>query len=478
MGKDKIIRDIVQGYINVDKNVLDVIDHPSFQRLKHISQLTAQSLYPSANHTRFEHSIGVMNLAIRYYSSIKDRLLELGVTEVQYNNYMFNLKYSSLLHDVGHAPLSHIGEQFYDIEEINIEINKLIPESSLWIKNGSPHEKMSCYVIARNFHEILKNIFTSELRELDIELIFRSISGTKYDHNWEKNIVIEILNSNSIDVDKLDYLIRDNFMVGNLAPAFDLDRFLQSITIDEIKKICYKSSGLSSIIRVIDCRDFLYIWLYNHHTLVYTDYLYETEIEHLLKWEKDDKSPYNINNYISCKAIAENYLSDTDIHSWLNREYQSHNSKYSDTILKQIINRAYLKPLWKSIFEYKTFMQNNFNDREQKEILKIITGGKTKEELDKKDTKRREIVKLIRNECNIDPGNLFIIERSNKFYSSSQAEFFVNVSGREIDLKELIPMRQFNETLSNVAFYIFVPNDKIQQVKSCFVKSIKSLITT
>lgn len=243
----KVIWDIVHGYIGVSDNVIKIIDHPSFQRLKHISQLTAQHLFPSANHTRFEHSVGVMHLSIKFLEAVKDDLLHYGVTDGDYKDYNFHLLYAALLHDVGHAPLSHVGEHFYNITEINDMIERKIKGASAWIENGAPHEKMSCYIILENFYELLKAISDEEKIVLNIEFIFRIITGTKYPKElWKQNLIIEIINSSAIDVDKLDYLIRDNYMAGGLAPNFDLDRFFKSLTIDEMKKITYKSSGLSS----------------------------------------------------------------------------------------------------------------------------------------------------------------------------------------------------------------------------------------
>jgi HD superfamily phosphohydrolase len=77
MEKSKIIFDLVQGYIEIDKNTESVINCESFQRLKFINQLTAQHLYPSANHTRFEHSLGVMRLAVMFFNRIEPLLQDI-----------------------------------------------------------------------------------------------------------------------------------------------------------------------------------------------------------------------------------------------------------------------------------------------------------------------------------------------------------------------------------------------------------------
>ena len=150
----KIIKDLVHGYICVDDDICKIIDNVSFQRLKGISQLTAHHLYPSTNHTRFEHSLGVMDLALKFFDQLKPQLLEKITTEDKENKIIYlreNLRFSSLLHDIGHGPLSHLGQEFYDENEIINAINNLhICKNEDYVK-GAKHEKMSCYIIGSKF---------------------------------------------------------------------------------------------------------------------------------------------------------------------------------------------------------------------------------------------------------------------------------------------------------------------------------------
>lgn len=113
----KVIRDVVHGYIPLNENDLQIIDTPLFQRLRRIRQTGAYSVYPSANHTRFEHSIGVMYLGMRVLESLKEMNIDI-------NEQILNtVRYACLLHDIGHAPFSHLGEVFYSKAEIINEIN-------------------------------------------------------------------------------------------------------------------------------------------------------------------------------------------------------------------------------------------------------------------------------------------------------------------------------------------------------------------
>lgn len=467
--KTKIIKDLAYGFIEIDENIEKVIDHRSFQRLKNISQLTAHHLFPSANHTRFEHSLGVMHLSMKFLNVLSEKIKELGKgTELFIDR--LHLQYASLLHDVGHGPMSHVGESFYDRKEIISKIKLLLDsdDESCYSK-GSLHELMSCYVIAKNFKETLNQIFTDSTIGFDIQYIFRIITGSKYNSSdkWNQDLIIEILNSNSIDVDKIDYLIRDNLMTGGVAPNINIERLLYSITIDSMKKIAYSPVGISSVVSIIDSRDFLYLWLYNHHIVVYTDFLYKTAINHLSSKDNDkSKNKILLSNYFSCEAISELYVTDDDIRVILNKEYSDTNSNYSKKILSQLLERKFLKPIWKTIFEFNTFMYNKayFDDRQRKKILQLIQAEKLS-----------DIASDLIKECGLEPGDLFVIERSNKFYAmSDKTEFYINTEKEgDIELSQIMPERRFDENYSNVAFYVFTIPKKIDEAKQKLVQILK-----
>lgn len=193
MEKKKIIFDLVHNYIEIDKDIEKIINSESFQRLKFINQLTAQHLYPSANHTRFEHSLGVMKLSLLFFNKIQhllQEMLEKEKTEFFEDNLHIleiHLKYAALLHDIGHAPLSHVGEYFYSKEDIIDKINIELSNASMkfptnFLKKGSLHEIMSCYVIIKIFRSLLLEIYG----QFDFEFIFRIIVGVKYNKSNKK----------------------------------------------------------------------------------------------------------------------------------------------------------------------------------------------------------------------------------------------------------------------------------------------------
>lgn len=238
--KKKIIRDVVHGYIEIDKFAEEFINTYSFQRLKDIRQLTAQYVYPSATHTRFEHSIGVMHLAMQAFDALAPILRNRDKKPEELSSLHQHFKVSALLHDVGHAPFSHLGEFFFPskaticsaIEKQLSEIDYMQVRNGIFSSKAAKHELMSCYVILSQFYPILSRQFTKQGIKLDIELICRAIVGKTYEDTekrWAENIIIRLLNSSTIDIDKLDYLMRDAYMTGISVPPIDTSRLLKNI---------------------------------------------------------------------------------------------------------------------------------------------------------------------------------------------------------------------------------------------------------
>jgi HD superfamily phosphohydrolase len=542
--KTKIVCDLVHGYIKLDPNTERVINHESFQRLKHINQMTANYLYPSANHTRFEHSLGVMKLSIDFFYRIKHQFRSIiefsSEDEIKDKiQYLFShLKYAALLHDIGHSPLSHVGEKFYNLVEIKDEIKSELAKQKIEVthfddfKMGSNHEWMSCYVIIKNFYDLLANIFHEEGVVIDIEFIIRIITGNMYeDHRLfdypERDIIISIINSKTIDVDKLDYLMRDNFMTGKVGPTIDVVRLLESLTITQSKRLSFSKVGLSTIQKIIECRDSIYLWVCNHHTVVYTDYLLMECIKHMIKLNEIVNPPKYINtkrlldkkeiilqfyenkggvyklkklskeqegqlmsilyqisylpyreaidrnDYFSTKAIAKRNVTDHEIYALMRKAklYGEKNlsSTYMITITDQLLNRNFLKPIWKTIFEYKKFINENFSSDTRKDIINFIVNDRDGE------NNRKKIVRLMCDETGCKLGEIFLIVRLNKFYFTTDLDQFYiymkDKTGNEKNesLSDLLPQKDYRSLYSEIAFYLYCKKDKIEEVTNSFI---------
>ncbi len=179
------IRDPIYGFIELSEGELKIINTSLFQRLRKIKQLAmAYLVYPCANHTRFDHSLGVYHIA----SLMAERVLQGKENEERRRI----VRLSALLHDVGHGPFSHVSEEL-------LEKYASIPTN----EREKIHEKITAKLIENNTE--LKNLLSVDDRKSIVGLL----SGTKVDVSLMRGIV-----SGPLDADKMDYLLRDSYFCG------------------------------------------------------------------------------------------------------------------------------------------------------------------------------------------------------------------------------------------------------------------------
>ena len=228
----KILNDPVYGFITLNRGILlDLIDHPYFQRLSRIKQLGLTYLvYPGAHHTRFHHAVGAAYLMKQALSTFK----ELGVN-IQKEEERGAL-IAILLHDIGHGPYSHALE----------------------------HSFLSCVS-----HENVSEIFMRKLNdqysgELSLAIqIFRNQYHKKFLHQ---------LVSSQLDMDRLDYLKRDSFFTGVSEGVVSNQRIIKMFDIVN-DEILIKEKGIYSIEKFIVARRLMYWQVYLHKTVLSAEFL-------------------------------------------------------------------------------------------------------------------------------------------------------------------------------------------------------------
>ncbi|NLH45310.1 MAG: HD domain-containing protein [Acholeplasmataceae bacterium] len=472
----KIIRDLVYDYIEIDEFEESIINTRHFQRLKDIRQLTAQHVFPSATHNRFEHSLGVFELSIKFFKQLRKVLKKdkFSLSEEELDKLEINLRIAALLHDVGHAPYSHLGERYYVIPKIKKEINDVLKQKNICVdqsvfSKGAGHEIMSCYIILKYYSDIIKS------KTENYELICRCITGVKYTQGalWKENLIIELLNSSTIDIDKLDYLVRDAIMTRAGVPPIDVNRLARNINVNPSRhNVTFNVQAIPVLQNIIEARDSMYLWVYNHHITVYTDFLMEFFLKHLIvNYESKNRYSDKLNpdDYFSCKAIGEELISDSELYGKLKQtRILSQTSAYTQKISPQLFERKFLKPLWKTIYEYKQFMTVNVPDIGlRKELQEKMCN------LDDYDYRRYLAIELI-HRCNLSMGDIFIVPRSNKFYSYSADKIFtVFINEGDKDIGDLLPQKQYDDFFDKVAFYVFVPETKKVEVEEALIDIVK-----
>ena len=295
MGKEKLFRDPVHNYIKIPSPLCDdFIDTYLFQRLRAIEQTSMRCLYPGARHDRFIHSLGTYHLATQMYTVLENDIADHCDKSVQ--EQVKNTFYiAALLHDCAHSPFSHTGEEFtksFCKGIIEKKINSFFCKTDFPLdlsrtKKGYPaiHELASAYVGAKFFKRKLLR------HKVNIEQFARMITGiknrlkTREDNDTMKiyNFLIPLINGFIIDVDRLDYLLRDTWASGVSNAQVDVVRLLNGIKLNwNTGEIEIKNQSLSSLINAVKARDFIYQWIFPHHKVAYSDYILHDAIQKLI----------------------------------------------------------------------------------------------------------------------------------------------------------------------------------------------------
>lgn len=315
----KIFNDPVHGFITVPKGIiLQLIDHPYIQRLRRIRQLGLGYLvFPAAEHSRFSHAVGAMELAQRVLKNLKEKDTTISDAEMQ------GTMIAILLHDVGHGPLSHTLE------------HTLIDDFS--------HESMSIKIMNH-----LNQEFEGEL-ETALK-IFTDQHPKKFLHQ---------LISSQLDMDRLDYLKRDSFFTGVSEGAVGINRILKTMRVLK-GNIVIERKGIYAIENYILSRRLMYMQVYLHKTVLSADALLKNifrRVKYLISSGSNVNTPSIHLNYFlkeqhsAKKVITDemmaNYIAMDDHDVFLSiKEWKNH----EDLILSDLCNRFLNRKLFKTTF--------------------------------------------------------------------------------------------------------------------------------
>ncbi len=255
-------RDPVHGFVHVSPKELKLVDSPEFQRLRRIKQLALTYLiYPGAMHTRFEHSLGVVELATRAFNALLNRDREgkiktsLKSADLSPEDACTLLRLSALMHDIGHLPFSHVGEEI--------------------LPNGKKHEDVTITIILKSsLRRVIDKEFGTETADRVATLLDKSRTVPP------ALLLLRKLISDQFDADRMDYLLRDSHHCGVEYGHFDYLRMLETIRVVEGAEggleLAIDRGGIHILEAMLLARYWMFTQVYLHKTrCIYDRYLRE-----------------------------------------------------------------------------------------------------------------------------------------------------------------------------------------------------------
>ncbi|HSU29423.1 MAG TPA: HD domain-containing protein [Chitinophagaceae bacterium] len=309
----KIINDPVYGFITIDHPlVLRIISHPVYQRLRNIHQMAfAHLVYPGAVHSRLHHSLGAYHLMGNALNELRSKGVEILPEEE------LGAKVAILLHDVGHGPFSHALEQ------------ELLP--------GVHHETISLLIMQQLNKEMEGQLQTA------IEI---------FTGKHPKKFLTQLV-SGQLDVDRMDYLIRDSFFTGVAEGVIGYDRILKMLAVKN-GELMVEEKAIYSIEKFLVSRRLMYWQVYLHKAVISAEMMLVSIIRRareLIGKGQETKAVSNaLNFYLDHKdpAAVEKHLDifckldDHDVMATI-RNWSEHPDKILSTLCRWLVERKLLK---------------------------------------------------------------------------------------------------------------------------------------
>jgi HD superfamily phosphohydrolase len=338
----KIINDPLYGFISLQGGIiLNLVEHPYFQRLRRISQLGLTSLvYPGALHTRFHHAIGAMHLMQKAINVLRSKGHEISVEEAE------GAKIAILLHDIGHGAYSHALEHS--------------------IVDHITHEELSLFYM----HKLNKE-FNGKL----------DLAITIFKGEYSKSYLYQLVSS-QLDMDRMDYLNRDSFYSGVQEGIIGAERIINMLNIVD-NKLVVESKGIYSVEKFLIARRLMYWQVYFHKTVVSAEQMLIKILQRAkeLSQNKQEvfgttnlqmflKNNYSLEDFDNHSTVFKAFsdLDDYDIMASV-KEWQNHPDKILSTLSNKMVKRQLLKvELLDEPMEEETILKIKNNIKESYDI--------------------------------------------------------------------------------------------------------------
>ena len=332
LNRRKIINDPVYGFVTIDNPlILTIIAHPYYQRLRRIHQMAlAHLVYPGAVHTRLHHSLGAYHLMCQAVNELKAKGADITPEEE------VAVKAAILLHDIGHGPFSHALE------------NILIP--------GVNHEELGLQIMRRMNDEL------NGALKLAIEL---------FTGRYHKHFLHQLI-SGQLDVDRMDYLTRDNFFTGVSEGVIGYDRILKMLAVHD-GQLMVEEKGIYSVEKFLVARRLMYWQVYLHKTVLSAEKMLIKIIERAkeifnttgVSLKIQSSLDYFFDGFTGTmdkKALDEFCLLDDEDISFAIKKWSRHPDKVLSLLCRCVLNRN----LFKCRLQSEAFDENEVEVKKQK----------------------------------------------------------------------------------------------------------------
>ena len=404
------IYDNVHGFIKVTELENRIIDSLYFQRLRNIRQLgLLDYVFPGALHNRFNHSLGVMQIADKMVTSLQEKNYKI------LNGKRKLIRMAALLHDIGHYPLSHLVESVvqkdaklkikttdillegeecndlnFDNNEVNIDDNKVHIFNHDLHKSRNPsgdfanHERIASIVISKTpIYDILIDEFDDE-QIRDIEKI---IAGR---YSGPEGLIIH----SELDADRFDYLLRDSKQTGVTYGLFDMDQIIRNLKLyePEDNRLVVGEKGRKAVEHYLMSRYFLYSTVIYQKTTIGFELMVKKVYQGLME-RKKLCSYFDLIEIFEDYDSAEQYLNYDDsyffnvikrVHSDKIKWDKNSNYEISDDLLLDLIGKILTRTPLKLVREDQKIMDRN-NSSNKPFFLEKAVGDKLASSADIED---------------------------------------------------------------------------------------------
>ena len=286
--RGKVINDPVHGHMYFPGVIVDAIDTPQVQRLRELKQLgTSYYVFPGASHNRFEHSLGTAHLATNMFDALRTRAAS-DVRDALTGADRVAVQLAGLCHDLGHGPFSHVFD------------NEFLPRRVAgWHAGDEPpwnHEAMGAdmfrWMVDDNGMDLGKGVIDRVCDLITSSNVESATPGTKF--LWD----IVANKRNSIDVDKFEYLLRDQHGTG-VKGNVDVGRLMSFMKVID-DQICFKASEVYNVYDLFHTRANMHQKVYTHKKAKAIEYMIvDALVEADVAWDSEiSKSIWDVNEFI------------------------------------------------------------------------------------------------------------------------------------------------------------------------------------